>query len=853
MSVAGNTSNDEDMSDNADSEENSDVSSDSSTEDGEDDDSDDLSMEEIEIEVIDRAMQTEQTDNKTDNFNVRNNFAQTENDSFEAPAKVKLTSEKVKEIDSNLLDMVTDCLLPLNLVKQESFKIFCKSLETKYHMPKVKKLEGEIIKRYESERHLLEKKLHNTDSVVLTYDIWSTVDCQHYCTVTAYALTDKWKLLPAVLSTKAVTQEETKTITNFLQKIVTDWNLPSPVVVTGAGKQELSILSSVGFEGVACQGHFLRALVKDCLNHKTVISLIEKGRKFIRALQDLCTGDDLRKHQKADLSAVLEFHKLNLDIPELWNKTLDMLSSLTDQAETIRDVLKELEIHSTDIDHNLYSDEDIVTVKCLVSILSQFKTAAEILTEHEAVTAEKLLPTLIKLQKSVTEIVNDSAGVKHLKHEIRKQISSMILCNKEVLLLACIVHPQTKQMMFVSHEEMSHAKLLLLDKMTRTLRKEKSDKTGLKRTEDETGDGGSKSFVKSHSDESLNDKSLKSKEKSRELNESVKLTMSDDSNGKDALTDTESVYHTSNQDGTSIEMSSSIVGDSEVGVKTPVELEQTDIEDMDNDKPDITSKTDAKNKTYDTEISDKGDKMQSADKNMEVTDRVDEENNAETDNMANSDLIQKKITVQDTTSSESETKTKTEKDLNDATRDNTDTQKSSSETKEVHAATVTSNAGSDFSETTKMTDVFVEGNKVDSVKYEMPGKADVDIPKSKEVVKTDIKPQNDKTDWLEDVIGSGESQDITPELKAKIELDLYLAEPAVKTCALTWWKEKQAIFPSVSKVAKRLLAIPASSIGLEDVFNLTEDTVDVRKSQIDPKLTDYILFLNKNKSLPKDK
>ena len=850
MSVAGDTSDNEELTENGDTEDNSEDISDVESADDEDDaDNGDVdeneSVEEIEIEVIDRAMQTEAVKIKED-IAVKSRSAQTENKhNIEDDAvRIKLATEKVKEIDSNLADMVIDSLIPVNLVQQDSFKTFCKSLEAKYHLPKVKKLAGEIKRRFDDAKCQLEKELKDTDSVALTHNTWSTVDDRHYCTVMANFVTNKWNQISVTLGTFEVDKDRVDSAARNLKNVVVSWKLPNTVLVTGLDKHELIMLESLGIESVACLGQFLRILIKDCLDHKLVSSLVEKGRNFISALQSLCDGSELKKHQKADLSAMLEFHKLCLDEPSKWNTTVDMLSSLSDQAETIRDVVNELNINDGDIDNSLYSDDDVNFVKCLVTILSQFKTAVEILTASDTTTAEKRLPTLIKLRKSIAEDVDDRAFVASLKSEIRKQINSLIMHNKESLLLSCIIHPQTKQLMFVSPEEMTHAKLLLFDKMTEIMRM----KTGgpgevkLKKVDEEMSDGGSKPVSQDQSDNSKKDSSKRKTHDSKyvdvksEIGEG-KETKEPDEVGESLEVDslqgkTETAQGSSDNDNEKrIDRGTGLaVNDSKSGILSE---NQTDVVNIDKHATLVeemadTAQSDCKTETHDVQ---KAEKISESIEN--ISPQLSQTNSEK--------LVERKedqIESGDPESGQTEAFANT---INRADIDSSDNQyEDNSKSTEASKSCFQNKP------------VIGEDIKEDSDKLIKSEKPETDS-KPKASSKTSKTSKVDKTDWLEDVIGSGKSHAISPEQKAKVELDLYLAEPALKTSAFDWWKEKQSVFPTVSQVARSFLAIPASGISLEDVMNLNDDAVDAKKSQIDPKHLDAVLFLNKNKGILSNK
>ena len=83
------------------------------------------------------------------------------------------------------------------------------------------------------------------------------------------------------------------------------------------------------------------------------------------------------------------------------------------------------------------------------------------------------------------------------------------------------------------------------------------------------------------------------------------------------------------------------------------------------------------------------------------------------------------------------------------------------------------------------------------------------------------------------------------------ELEQYLAEKMVKrkTNPLTWWKENEKRFPQLSKLARCLLNIPATSTPSERIFSVAGLTVNKQRCSLKPKNVDSLVFLNKNLKL----
>jgi len=68
---------------------------------------------------------------------------------------------------------------------------------------------------------------------------------------------------------------------------------------------------------------------------------------------------------------------------------------------------------------------------------------------------------------------------------------------------------------------------------------------------------------------------------------------------------------------------------------------------------------------------------------------------------------------------------------------------------------------------------------------------------------------------------------------------------------LTWWKqkaEKEPLFPRVARLARKYLALPASSAPLERIFSKMNAVVDKRRASLDPDRIERLVFIKENKS-----
>lgn len=76
------------------------------------------------------------------------------------------------------------------------------------------------------------------------------------------------------------------------------------------------------------------------------------------------------------------------------------------------------------------------------------------------------------------------------------------------------------------------------------------------------------------------------------------------------------------------------------------------------------------------------------------------------------------------------------------------------------------------------------------------------------------------------------------------EIDSYFSEKRTALSALDWWKVNCHRYPFLSKVARRLLAIPATSTPSERVFSAAGNTVVPNRASLDPGTVDELVFLH---------
>lgn len=89
---------------------------------------------------------------------------------------------------------------------------------------------------------------------------------------------------------------------------------------------------------------------------------------------------------------------------------------------------------------------------------------------------------------------------------------------------------------------------------------------------------------------------------------------------------------------------------------------------------------------------------------------------------------------------------------------------------------------------------------------------------------------------------------LTTEQLLEKEVRDYFNEPDmnIRGDPLEWWREKRHQYPHLAKLARKYLAVPATSAPSERVWSIAGNIKDKKRSCLKEKLLNELLFLHNN-------
>jgi len=91
-------------------------------------------------------------------------------------------------------------------------------------------------------------------------------------------------------------------------------------------------------------------------------------------------------------------------------------------------------------------------------------------------------------------------------------------------------------------------------------------------------------------------------------------------------------------------------------------------------------------------------------------------------------------------------------------------------------------------------------------------------------------------------------------ITADAEYEAYLIEPPIQLHEdpLVWWRTNRDRFPTIARLARKYLAIPATSVTCERIFSDAGNIITKKRSRLTADIAVAMIFLHENAHYWKD-
>ena len=299
----------------------------------------------------------------------------------------------------------------------------------------------------------------------------ASLNTEAFGATTVHFINKNWELVSKVLGTKIFEGQHTaEAISRSLAQIMNEWNI-DPKGVTGVtdnAANECKAFEILGWGRVSCSGHNLNLAVSSALKINEISRIMRKGASIVAYFHrsPLATSVLFEK-QKLLLQPKCHGHKLISDVATRWNSSLDMLEHLSEQVPALHAAVHDptLAKVSTDLKSKLFSYDKHLVVDQIIKLLKLFKTATVSLSSETVPTSAFVLPTMIKLENHLEIKGEDHKLITKMKNEMVTNLKKRFpQPQRQILLLSSVLHPRIKDLNFLSPNEKTETKQLLLEK-----------------------------------------------------------------------------------------------------------------------------------------------------------------------------------------------------------------------------------------------------------------------------------------------------------------------------------------------------------------------------------------------------
>lgn len=398
-----------------------------------------------------------------------------------------LPPRKQREIDRQVITMITKEYHPFRIVEEKEFKKLLHMLNPNYKLPTRKTVSHSLIPTmYNETVETVRNRLARASAICLTMDEWSSLNQDSFYAITAHYIVDNDKqtfLTSDLLSCESCDLSHTgENISNRIKHVLSEWGIANKVtgiVTDNASNMKLAIRLG-GWRHWGCFAHSLNLATQNGLEEiREVVGKIKKIVKFFHKSNKAAIklNETLEQMQIPPL-------KLKNDMPTRWNSTYEMISRVLTVKDALVSTLALLNLGQlvreegfTQSDMLLTTDEWIIA-KQSMDILEMFSIVTTAVSTEKHVSASCAILYYKQLLKHLHSSDNDNLliPVQNLRKKLISELNKRFgdIERHELISQATLLDPRFKKFGFIDVNNYKNA-VQILQKKIATIRVDDND------------------------------------------------------------------------------------------------------------------------------------------------------------------------------------------------------------------------------------------------------------------------------------------------------------------------------------------------------------------------------------------
>ncbi|CAG8652875.1 43728_t:CDS:2 [Gigaspora margarita] len=367
-----------------------------------------------------------------------------------------------KKLAHQVVRYIVSCVQPIHLVEADDFKLLLKSFDSRFKMPCVSTIKTFIFDSYTlAIKQITDLILGTSDTVSLTFDIWSSRAHDSYIGITCHWLTESFELHEIVLEIGELDDHYSSDIIESVSSVLDKFNIDHQKIfsiTTDNGANVKSAVQQMGITNVKCAGHTLQLSVN--LGLKQVDGLISNCKTLVSILSKEKKRKQLREAQLQISPGLKEPLDVVKDVDTRWNSTFHSIEHLVYLRPAIMQLYSTLNNHTLrearrgaeTMRSYLPSEEEFELLKELIIILSPFDEATQFLSGSKYPTLGFMTPMLEELAHRLRHFTGQNDEAIFVRNTILDNLIERWGDPSEIGMCCSFLDPRFKQLNFCTSD-----------------------------------------------------------------------------------------------------------------------------------------------------------------------------------------------------------------------------------------------------------------------------------------------------------------------------------------------------------------------------------------------------------------